>query len=124
VKQFLHATKTALPALRRIELNGNKFFEEDPNVTELQEVLEARKEEHGTDDDPEDMWGMDELDELEEESEAEEEEEEEEIEEEELEERKADKFLKDNVKAEDEKVAQRQDKDVDALAEALGKTAL
>jgi Ran GTPase-activating protein 1 len=126
VKLFLHATKTALPALRRIELNGNKFFEEDPNVTELQEVLEARKEEHGADDDPEDMWGVDELDELEEESEEEEEEEEleEEAEEEEEEERKADKFLKDNVKAEDEKVAQRQDKDVDALAEALGKTAL
>lgn len=94
-------------------------------MTELQEVLEARKEEHGTDDDPDDMWGVDELDELEEESEEEEEaEEEEEEEEQEEEERKADKFLKDNVKAEDEKVAQRQDKDVDALAEALGKTAL
>lgn len=125
VKLFLHATKTALPSLRRIELNGNKFLEEDPNVTELQEVLEARKEEHGTDDDPDDMWGVDELDELEEESEEEEEaEEEEEEEEQEEEERKADKFLKDNVKAEAEKVAQRQDKDVDALAEALGKTAL
>ncbi|EAW09361.1 GTPase-activating protein RNA1 [Aspergillus clavatus NRRL 1] len=123
VKQFLHATKTALPSLRRIELNGNKFLEDDPNVTELQEILEARKEEHGTDDDPEDMWGVDELDELEEDSEEEDEDIEAEAEEEE-EEHKADKFLKENVRAEDEKVAQRQDKDVDELAEALGKTAL
>ncbi|KAL2842373.1 hypothetical protein BJY01DRAFT_4469 [Aspergillus pseudoustus] len=120
VKQFLHAAKTALPALRRIELNGNKFEEDDNNVTELRELLEARKEEHGKDDDPEDMWGIDELDELEEESDEEEEEEEEEAEEE----VKAEKLVKDTEKAENEKVAQVDDKEVDKLAEALGKTGL
>ncbi|KAL4754886.1 hypothetical protein BDW72DRAFT_165636 [Aspergillus terricola var. indicus] len=115
VKQFLHAAKTALPALRRIELNGNKFQEEDVNVTELSELLESRKEEHGKDDDPEDMWGIDELDELESEDEEEEEEEEEE---------KAEKVVNDAETAENEKVAQAQDNDVDKLAEALGKTGI
>lgn len=123
VKQFLHATKSALPALRRIELNGNKFLEEDENVTELRELLEARKEALGKDDDPEDMWGVDELDELEEDSEAEDEEIEEEAESEE-DERKADKLLKDTVQAEDQKVAQKEDTSVDQLADTLGKTGL
>ncbi|KAJ0424228.1 RNI-like protein [Aspergillus carlsbadensis] len=114
VKQFLHAAKTALPALRRIELNGNKFEEEEDSVTDLRELLEARKEEHGKEDDPEDMWGIDELDELEEESD---EEEEEEVEEE--------KIVKDTEKAANEKVAHvDDDKEVDKLAEALGKTGL
>ncbi|KAI9927847.1 hypothetical protein ASPWEDRAFT_112770 [Aspergillus wentii DTO 134E9] len=122
VKGFLHATKTALQSLRRIELNGNKFMEDDSNVTELQEVLEARKEEHGTDDDPEDMWGVDELDELEEESEEEEEVESEAESEED--EHKADKLLKDTIKAEDEKVAQKEDSDVDKLTASLEKTGL
>ncbi|KAL4786216.1 hypothetical protein BJX76DRAFT_322303 [Aspergillus varians] len=121
VKQFLHAAKTALPILRRIELNGNRFQDEDNNVLELIELLEARKEEHGKDDDPEDMWGVDELDELEDESEEEDEEEEEEEEEEEKE---AEKVVKDTERAENEKVAQEEDKDVDKLAEALGKTGL
>ncbi|KAL4884821.1 hypothetical protein BJY04DRAFT_182109 [Aspergillus karnatakaensis] len=122
VKHFLHAAKSALPALRRIELNGNKFFEDDNNVTELRELLESRQKEHGKDDDPEDSWGVDELDELEEESE-EEDEDEDEVEEEE-EEEKADKLVKDTERAENEKVSQVEDKDIDKLAEALGKTGL
>ncbi|KAJ5820285.1 Ran GTPase-activating protein 1 [Penicillium riverlandense] len=123
VKQFAFAAKTALPGLRRVELNGNIFSDEDPHITDLRELLESRQEKHGTDDDPEDSWGLDELDELEEEgSEEEEEEEEEEAEDEEEAERKAEKDLKDAERAEEEKVAQKQDKDVDALAEALGKT--
>ncbi|KAJ5114859.1 Ran GTPase-activating protein 1 [Penicillium alfredii] len=121
VKQLAHAAKTALPSLRRVELNGNIFSDEDPHIADLRELLEARQEEHGTDNDPEDTWGIDELDELEEE---EEEEEEEEAEEEEEEERKADKDLKDTERAEEEKVAQKSDKDVDALADVLGKTGL
>ncbi|KAL4956850.1 hypothetical protein BDW69DRAFT_157686 [Aspergillus filifer] len=119
VKHFLFAAKTALPALRRIELNGNKFQEDDNNVAELSELLDGRKEEHGTDDDPEDMWGVDELDELEDESDEEDEEEEEEEEEE-----KAEKVLKDAEATENENAAQAQDKDVDKLAEALGKTGI
>ncbi|KAJ9294926.1 hypothetical protein DTO271G3_6488 [Paecilomyces variotii] len=120
VKQFLHATKTALPVLKRIELNGNKFFEDDGNIEELRELLEGRKEKHGKDDDPEDMWGIDELDELEEDSE----EEVEEDEEKELEEHKATKTLKETVQSEDENVPQEDDKEVDELAETLGKTGL
>ena len=77
LKEFTHAAKNALPALKRVELNGNKFDEEDENITTLTELLEGRKEKHGTDDDAEDAWGLDELDELEEESEEEGEEEEE-----------------------------------------------
>ena len=126
VKQFLHAAKFALHSLRRVELNGNKFFEDDSNVTELRELLEARKEEHGKEDDPEEMWGLDELDELEEDSEEEEEEEDEaeaEDEEEEVE-HKADQTLKQTTEAEDENVAQKEDAEVDKLAEALGKTGL
>jgi Ran GTPase-activating protein 1 len=116
VKQFLHASKTALPSLRRIELNGNKFMEDDENVTELREILEGRQEEHGKDDDPEDMWGVDELDELEEESEEEEEEAEEE--------EKAERIVKEAEEAEGEKVVQEADKEVDQLAEAMGKTSI
>ena len=74
VKQFLHAAQNTLPALRRIELNGNKFMEDDGNVEALRELLENRKEAHGKEDDLENMWGVDELDELEEEAEGEEDE--------------------------------------------------
>lgn len=120
VKHLLHAARTALPVLRRIELNGNKFFEDDGNIEELRVLLDERKEKHGKEDDPEDMWGIDELDELEEDSE----EEVEEDEEEELEEHKADKTLIEAIQSEDEIVPQEEDKDVDKLAEALGKTGL
>ncbi|KAK3670592.1 Ran GAP Rna1 [Recurvomyces mirabilis] len=65
---------TALPRLRRVELNGNKFSEEDPNVEKLQELLSARKEDAeqkypGIDVDDDDAWGVDELDELDDEDE-------------------------------------------------------
>ncbi|KAL1985260.1 hypothetical protein VTN96DRAFT_8059 [Rasamsonia emersonii] len=122
VKLFLHAAKTALPALRRIELNGNRFFEDDGNVEELRALLEKRKEEHGKEDDPEDAWGIDELDELEEDSE--EGGEEEEDEEEEEEEHKATKIVKEAVQLEDQTVSEKEDKDVDQLAETLGKTGI
>ncbi|KAJ5219950.1 Ran GTPase-activating protein 1 [Penicillium chermesinum] len=121
VKAFAHAASTALPALRRIELNGNIFSDEEPGIITIREVLEARQEEHGTDDDPEDSWGIDELDELESEDEDEEEEDEEEEEEEE---EKAEKELKDTDRAEEENVAQKSDRDVDNLADVLGKTAI
>ncbi|KAJ5334794.1 hypothetical protein N7452_007197 [Penicillium brevicompactum] len=121
VKSFTHAAKTALPNLRRVELNGNIFSEDDPNIVDLRELLEARQEGHGTDDDPEDTWGVDELDELEDEDSEEEEEEDEDEEEEEA---KAEKDLKDADRAEEEKVAQKNDKDVDALADVLGKTGI
>lgn len=133
VKQLLFAAKNSLPALKRVELNGNKFMEDDSNIEDLRVLLEKRQEEHGTDEDPEDTWGLDELDELEEEEEEEQEEEEEEAEAEEEEEEEeteeirthlAEKTLKETVRAEDEPVSQKKDEDVDALAEALGKTGI
>ena len=120
VKHYLHAAKFTLPVLRRIELNGNRFLEDDGNVADLRELLEARKEKHGKEDDPEDSWGLDELDELEEESE-EEEEEGGESEEEEEEEDKATKDLTGSVEAENQNVAEEKDKAVDELAADLGK---
>jgi Ran GTPase-activating protein 1 len=118
------ATSTsALPRLRRVELNGNKFSEEDPNIEILQTLLSKRKDEsaadyHHVDEDDEDAWGMDELDELDDEDE--DEEDEEEIEEQE----EAEKVVKDAEVAENEPVAQEKDKEVDELANALGKTEL
>jgi Ran GTPase-activating protein 1 len=73
VEQFLHAARDTLPALRRIELNRNRFVEDDDNVESLRELLKKRKEVHSKEDDLEDMWGVDELDELQEEAEDEEE---------------------------------------------------
>lgn len=112
----------ALPRLRRVELNGNKFSEEDPNIEKLQELLSKRKEDSAADyphvdEDDEDAWGVDELDELEDED-SEEEPAEDEMEDEE------DSVVKDAEAAESEPVSQKKDADVDELANALGKTEL
>ncbi|RMZ02420.1 hypothetical protein D0862_06044 [Hortaea werneckii] len=122
LKALADAVTTALPRLRRIEVNGNKFSEEDPSVEALQEVLSKRKENSAVeypdvDEDDEDAWGVDELDELEDED-SEEEEEGDEIEDEE------EQVVKDSDAAEQQPVAERKDKDVDDLANALGKTEL
>lgn len=125
VKALVSAAEstTALPRLRRVELNGNKFSEEDPNIEKLSELLSARKEAKageypGVDEDDEDAWGVDELDELEEED-SDDEDEEEEVEDEEEE-----KVVKDAEKAENEPVGRVKDGEVDELAAALGKTEL
>jgi Ran GTPase-activating protein 1 len=112
------AAKEALPALKKIELNGNKFSEEDPSVIVLQELLEERKEKFGGDVVIEDEWGLDELDELDDEEEDEDEEEEEEPTHEEI----AEKLLKDAREAKKEPVIQLKDKEVDDLADQLEKT--
>jgi Ran GTPase-activating protein 1 len=109
-----------LPLLRRLELNGNKFSEDDENITKIKETLDAYRAKNGSandeDDDEENAdWGLDELDELESEDEDEEEEEEEEAKEEE------EIVLKRADEAEAENVAQKQDKGVDELADLLGK---
>lgn len=106
-----------LPKLRRVELNGNKFNEEDVNVERLREVLHERREKYGPplkEGEHED-WGLDELDELEEESEEEEEEISEGEEEKEEELKRADE-------AEEANVPEEKSKSVDELAEMLGKT--
>lgn len=122
VKALLQAAKDGLPKLRRVELNGNKFEEDDESVEELAALLSDRKDEHGKDDDPEDYWGLDELDELEGEDEEEDEEEDEAAEEADEEDAFGESVLKDADQAENANVSQKKDADVDDLASALEKT--
>ncbi|KAK3382903.1 hypothetical protein B0T24DRAFT_602947 [Lasiosphaeria ovina] len=121
LKGLAEAAKEALPALRKIELNGNKFSEEDESIITLQELFEERKEKLGGDVVVEDDWGVDSLSDLEDESDEEEEEGDED--EEEVEER-AGKLIKEAEEAQEEPVVQLNDKDVDELASKLAKTAI
>ncbi|KAF2088226.1 RNI-like protein [Saccharata proteae CBS 121410] len=115
-----------LPQLRRLELNGNKFNEDDDSVEKMREVFDERKEAA----DPEfvkslkedEAWGLDELDELE--SEDEDEDEEEDDEEADEEEAEKEKVLERADQAEQENVAQKKDGSVDQLADLLGKTGI
>ncbi|KAI5306620.1 hypothetical protein KEM56_000052 [Ascosphaera pollenicola] len=123
LKELVPAVRDALPALKKLEINGNVFDEEDPSVVGLREIFDERRrtanEAAGKDeDDDEEEWGLDELDELEEpDSDAEEEDVEEEEEEQET-------VVKDAEAAENEKVAQEKDKNVDELAKTLDKTSI
>ncbi|KUJ08479.1 putative Ran GTPase-activating protein 1 [Mollisia scopiformis] len=117
LEAFAKAAKDSLPALKKIELNGNKFSEEDQYVMELRELLDERKEKLAGDVVMEDDWGLDSLSDLEDESDEEDEEEEEE-EAEELRE----KLLDEAEEAKDEPTVQVEDKEVDALAAKLDKT--
>jgi Ran GTPase-activating protein 1 len=124
LRVFTSAVENALPALRKIELNGNKFSEEDQSVMILKEILEERKEKLAGNLVMEDDWGLDSLSDLEEESEDEEEDEEEEEEEEEEEaDERREKLLEEAEVAQEEPVALEQDKDVDELADELEKKA-
>jgi Ran GTPase-activating protein 1 len=127
VKSIVDAatSATALPRLRRVEFNGNKFSEEDPDIEKLAEHLSARKEEKASeypevDDDDEDAWGVDELDELEDED-SDDEGSDGEADEEDAEE---EKIVKDADTAESEPVNQVKDSEIDDLAAAFGKTEL
>ncbi len=125
LRVFKDAAKLALPKLKRIEVNGNKFSEENPSVEALREILEERRKALGKEEAEEDEWGLDELDELEDESDEDEDEEEaqERVEEETFEEEQ-ERVLKEADEAENENVPQEDDRKVDALAEKLGKTGL
>ena len=114
---FAHAA-TTLPALQRVELNGNKFDEEDLSVEKLRELLAQRKEaatEAGVGGD----WGLDSLSDLEEESEEDEADEDNEERED-----RAEKVLKEADEAENETVSQKADGTVDELANKLDQTEL
>lgn len=118
-----------LPALRRIELEGNKFDAEDPSIEKLREELEKRKDaSNGVGSDDETYWGIGDLDELESEDEDEEESEDEaqagsDAEDEGVEtQEKAARDIIADQQAEDANVSQKQDKDVDDLADTLAKT--
>lgn len=139
VKSLLGATTSGqLDKLRRVELNGNRFSEEDESVAELRELLEGRRDESTVEAD----YGLDDLSDLEDESDedddegdddndvdsqAEEDKDEDEEKEEEVEDqtdKKAEKLLKEADQAEDAKVSQKNDEDVDDLAELLGKSGI
>ncbi|KAK5744787.1 Ran GAP Rna1 [Elasticomyces elasticus] len=128
VQSFCEAARM-LVRVRRVELNGNKFSEDDPHVEALQLLLSDRKsnaaESHPEiDEDDEEAWGLDELDELEEDDEDEDEDEaggEEDEDEDEIE-AEEEKILKEADEVEAEPVSGKQDKEVDDLAEVLGKT--
>ncbi|KUI62451.1 Ran GTPase-activating protein 1 [Cytospora mali] len=118
---FAKAAKEGLPALKKIELNGNKLNEDDEGIILLQELLEERKENFGGDIVIEDDWGLDSLSDLE--GEDSDEEEEEEDEDEDLEpEEKAEKLIKEAEEAQEEPVIQQKDKEVEDLAKTLEKT--
>ncbi|KAJ4421019.1 Ran GAP Rna1 [Neurospora sp. IMI 360204] len=123
IKGLAQAAEEALPALKKIELNGNKFTEDDEAIIALQDLLEERKEQFGGDVVAEDEWGLDSLSDLEEEESEEEEEEEESEEEEDVEER-AEKLIKEAEEAQEEPVVQVKDKEVEELAQKLAKTGL
>jgi len=119
---FVATEKGGLEGLRRVELNGNKFSEDDEGVEGLRTLLEKRREDAGVDDAGGGEWGMDELSDLEEESEDEDEggdDGEDEDDEEKEEERE--EILKDADEEEAKEVPQEKDADVDELAERLGK---
>ncbi|KAI1265275.1 hypothetical protein F5Y18DRAFT_65871 [Xylariaceae sp. FL1019] len=123
------AAKDALPALRRIELNGNKFSEDDSAIVALRELLDERRENVTGDIVDEDAWGVDSLSDLEEmDSDEEEEEEEEEDEQDEQEEEtieaRAEKLIKEAEEAQEEPTVQIKDKTVDDLATKLEKTSI
>ncbi len=117
LKGLAEAAKGALPALRKLQVNGNKFSEEDGAVIGLQELFEERKGKFGGDIINEDDWGLDDLDDLD----SDEEEEEEEEEEPQPEER-AEKLIKEAEEAQEEPVVQLSDKEVDDLAQKLDET--
>jgi Ran GTPase-activating protein 1 len=121
VEALLRAGKEGLPKLRRVELNGNKFNEDDAHIEAIAEMLSERKEEFGSADDPDEHWGVDELDEMEEED-SDEDEAEAEAAEEEEEEKARERALREAEEAEDETVALKEDADVDELADILEKT--
>lgn len=123
VASLAKAAKEALPALKKIELNGNKLSEDDEGIVLLQELLEERKEKLAGDIVVEDDWGLDSLSDLESEDSDEEEEEDDEEEDVGTEER-AEKLVKEAEEAQEEPVIQQKDKEVDDLAKNLEKTSI
>ncbi|KAI5920781.1 hypothetical protein F4810DRAFT_681237 [Camillea tinctor] len=128
LKRLAEAAKDTLPALKRIELNGNKFSEDDESILVLQELLELRKEKLGGDIVDEDAWGVDNLSDLEELDSDDEEEEEEEEEWEDLGgvsiTEKAEKLVRDAEAVQEEPTAQVKDDEINALAKRLEKTGI
>ncbi|KAK4997899.1 hypothetical protein LTR28_013837, partial [Elasticomyces elasticus] len=108
---------SSLPQLRRIELNGNKFSDEDTALERLRELLDDRREAAGPgfEEGVDENWGIDELDDLEDESD----EEDEVVSEDE--EKDAERVVKEADEAEEENVPLEEDERVDELADILKK---
>lgn len=122
VKALAEAAQNGLPALKKIELNGNKFTEDDESILALQKILEERKEKLGGDVVDEDAWGVDSLSDLEE---LDSDEEDEEDSDEDVEpEKRAEKLVNEAEEAQQEPTVQVKDKEVDALADSLKKTGI
>lgn len=126
VKALAEAVKDGLPSLKKIELNGNKFEEDDESILALRELLEERKDKLGGDVVDEDAWGLDSLSDLEElDSDEEEEEEGSDEDEEDIEpEERAEKLIKEAEEAQEEPTVQLNDPEVDNLAKSLEKTSI
>ncbi|KAI0124644.1 hypothetical protein BJ170DRAFT_696229 [Xylariales sp. AK1849] len=124
IKGLAAATKDGLPALKKIELNGNKFSEDDESILTLKELLEERKEKLGGDIVDEDAWGVDSLSDLEDEDSDQEDDDDDEDEEGEdaKPEERAEKLIQEAEEAQEEPTVQLQDSEVDALADKLEKT--
>lgn len=123
VTALLRAAKGGLTGLRRVELNGNKFSEDDEGVEGLRILLEERRHDAGQEQE-EGEWGLDELSDLEEESEEEDDEKPEQVDSEEETELKAEAILKEADQAEQSTVSQKKNDDVDILADQLRKTGI
>lgn len=121
VEEYLEAARKALPRLRRLELNGNKFEEDDLAITQLRELLDERKDKFAESGDVvmEDEWGVDELDDLEgldsDEEASGADEDDEDVAEVEV----RAKIIKEEEEAQEEPVVQVQDAEVDKLAREL-----
>lgn len=115
LEALVRAAESSMPALKKVELNGNKFSEEDESLVTLRELLEERMETAGGE---EEHYGLDSLSDLDDDSDDEDEEEEEEEEREELRER----LIDEAEEAQEQPVAQEQSEEVDKLADSLSKT--
>lgn len=127
VSSLAKAAKEGLPALKKIELNGNKLSEDDEGIISLQELLEERKEKLAGDIVVEDDWGLDSLSDLEgEDSDEEEDDDEDEDEDEEdvKPEERAEKLVKEAEEAQEEPTIQKKDAEVDELAAKLEKATI
>ncbi|PHH50908.1 Ran GTPase-activating protein 1 [Ceratocystis fimbriata CBS 114723] len=121
---LLEAVK-ALPALRKLEINGNRFSEEDACIEALTELFDERKEAYDGPALGDEHWGLDDLDELDDDSDEEEDDDEEEKYDPLVTEEEAAKLISEaELAQEEEPVAGEQDKEVDELATKLSKTAL
>ena len=121
MKLLATAAKETLPALKKMEINGNKLSEDDDSIVALRELLEERKEKLGGDIVIEDDWGLDSLSDLDDDSDGEEEgDDEEDVDVTEI----AEHLIKEAEEAQEEPIAQRNDKDVDALAKKLEKATI